>query len=234
MSKKNKNEGLNLDALFTRPNRVAIVALGSSSHNFYKEQMSNRGMSNFFDEVWTVNRGFNAFRHDKLFAMDDFRWIEKHNKNYANYLKKHDKPIITSTVYPEYPTAVAYPVTQVMEVIEDDIFAMNTVSYMVAYSIYIRVKEVYLYGCDFSYPDGTTSEQGGQAVAYLCGIMRHFDMLHIIPGDSTLLYANAVKVQPNGRQARDLYGFHRIGQMAGVKTKEKKMKAARRATLKGK
>ena len=229
-----KQNGLLVEPLFTRPNRVAIVALGPSYKSFVGEIMGNRSMTGHFDEVWTLNRGFNAFTHDKLFVMDDLKWIEQHNKGYAKFLRNHDKPIITSTAYPNYPMAVEYPIVEVLDTIKDDVFAVNTVAYMVAYAIYIRVKEVYIYGADFVYPNGDTSEFGGQAVAYLCGMMRQFDMIHIIPGDSTLLYANKVKVQPNGKQARDLYGYHRIAAMAEQKAKMTKMKAARRASRKGK
>ena len=229
-----KKEGRLLDPLFTRPNKVAIVALGASCKSFIHENMSNRGMGGHFDEVWTLNRGFRAFMHDKLFVMDDLRWIEQHNKDYAKFLKKHDKPIITSTAYADYPMAVEYPFMDVMDTIQDDVFAVNTVSYMVAYAVHIRVKEVYIYGADFVYPNGDTSELGGQAVAYLCGMMRQFDMIHIIPGDSTLLYANKVKMRPDGRQSRDLYGYHRIEAMKEVAEKKAKMKAARQASRKGK
>lgn len=229
-----KIEGLNTDALFTRPNRIAIVALGPSYQSFIRETMGNRGMSGHFDEVWTLNRGFKAFTHDKLFVMDDLKWIEQENKGYAKFLQKHNRPIITSTVYDNYPNAIAYPFTEVMETIQDDVFAVNTVSYMVAYAIHIRVKEIYIYGADFVYPTGDTSEAGGQAVAYLCGMMRGFDIIHVLPGDTTLLYANRVEAQPGGGQRRELYGYHRIAQMKEAKDKMTKMNAARRASRKDK
>jgi len=234
MKKAEKPVGKFIEPLLTRPERVAIVALGPSCRSFVQESMSNRGMKSHFDEVWTVNRGFNAFVHDKLFVMDDLKWLETHNADYAKFLTRHDKPIITSTVYDKYPMAVEYPVMEVMETIQDDVFAVNTVAYMVAYAIHIRVKEVYIYGADFVYPSGDTSEFGGQAVAYLCGMMRQFDMVHIIPGDSTLLYANKVKVKSNGQQGRELYGFHRITAMQEEEAKRKKMLAARNASRKGK
>ena len=222
-----KKDGLFIEPLLTRPERIAIVALGTSNKSFVREQMS---MGKPFDEVWTVNRGFRAFVHDKLFVMDDLKWIVANKPEYAKWLKTHDKPIVTSTPYPEFPNSIAYPINEVLETIQDDVFAVNTISYMVAYAIHIRVSEVSIYGADFFYPDGSHAESGGQAVAYLCGMMRHFGMVHRIPGDSTLLYANTVKVTPQtGQQARELYGFHRIGEMQKEARKEKEMKAARKA-----
>jgi hypothetical protein len=227
MTKAN-NQGLFIEPLMTRPEKVAIVALGGSAKSFIAERMSNNGIKNNFDEVWTLNRGLRAYPHDKLFVMDDLKWIEDHNKAYADFLKKHDKPIITSTVYDDYPMAVEYPLQYVMETIEDDIFAVNTVSYMVAYAIHIGVKEVSIYGADFFYPNGQTAEAGGQAVAYLCGMMRKYGMVHRIPGDSTLLYANKVKMRPDGGMSRELYGYHRKGQLQAKKDTDKKLKEMRK------
>lgn len=232
--KKEPNEGgLDILPLLTRPNTVAIVALGSSSQSFVRYVMSENTMKKPFDEVWTCNRGFRGFQHDKLFVMDDLRWLKKNRPQYAKFLQVHDGPIITSTPYPEFPNSISYPINEVMETIGDDIFACNTVAYMVAYAIHIRAKNVHIYGADFSYPNGSTAESGGQAVAYLCGMMRHFDMVHSIPGDSTLLYANKVKVNPlTGGQQRDFYGYHRITEMNKEKSKDAARRKAQKATLK--
>jgi len=225
--------GANVEALMTRPDRVAIVALGRSMITFIKEVMTNSQFDEPFDEVWTLNRGIRGFQHDKLFVMDDFRWIEKRSPGYAKWLKKHDRPIITSTVYPEYPEAIEYPLADVVETITDDVFAVNTVSYMVAYAIHIRVKEITIYGADFIYPNGNTAEFGGQAVAYLCGMMRHFGLIHRIPQESTLLYADKCKLNPQtGRIQRPLYGWHRKQEMAEVEAREAKIKAEQKASLK--
>ena len=225
--------GLDNSPLETRPETVAIVALGHSSHAYTRMVMSNGNLTSPFDEVWTVNRGFRAFAHDKLFVMDDLKWLEEERPEYAAFLKQHDKPIITSTRYDDYPTSVEYPVQYVMETIEDDIFCVNTVAYMVAYAIHIRVKNVHIYGADFCYPDGNKSESGGQAVAYLCGMMRQFGMFHHLPGESTLLYADQVRMQPNGTQARIQYGYHRKAQLAEKKAKEKQMIEQRAAARTG-
>tara|TARA_Y100000310_G_scaffold334209_2_gene413397 strand:- start:838 stop:1563 length:726 start_codon:yes stop_codon:yes gene_type:complete len=240
MSKNRKSRskadgGKSYEALMTRPKRVAIVALGASFMSFMRECMTNSYYENPFDEVWTLNRGIKGFHHDKLFVMDDFRWIEEHSPGYAKWLKEHDRPIITSTPYPEYPNAIEYPINEVLETITDDVFAVNTVAYMLAYAIHIRVAEVTIYGADFVYPNGDTSEYGGQAVAYLCGMMRHFGLIHRIPQESTLLYANKVKQNPQtGQLVRQLYGWHRKDQMAEKADKAAKIDKERKASLKGK
>lgn len=226
MAAKKNPGGVLLDPLLTRPEKVALVALGSSCMMFVQEMISGGTKeSPPFDEVWTVNRGVQGFKHDKLFCMDDFRWIEKKKDGYAEFLKKHDEPIITSTVYPEYPSAVPYPLNEVLETCGDDVFAANTVSYAVAYAVHIRVKTLYVYGADFFYPGGRDqTEKGGQAVAYMLGMARHFGMHYVLPQQTTLLYANTVKPDEGGIPHRPYYGYHRIQQMKEEAKKEKERK----------
>ena len=79
MSKNIENEeGAFIEPLLTRPKKVAIVALGISVHEFVREMLqSTRYEKPPFDEVWTLNRGMRAIAHDKLFVMDDLRWIKE-------------------------------------------------------------------------------------------------------------------------------------------------------------
>jgi len=232
-NKVNNPGGILIDPLMTRPDHVAIVALGHSSQSFIREQMGNGGMKKPFDEVWTVNRGLRAFPHDKLFLMDDLRWIEQErSKEYAEFLKNHDKPIITSTPYIEYPMSVEYPFAQVMDFIEDDVFAVNTVSYAVAYAMSIGVKEISLYGADFVYANKNTAEAGGMAVAYLLGLCRMHNIVHRLPGETTMLYADTVRHKANGTMGRPLYGYHRIDEMKKKKQLEEHRKQIQQQGLK--
>jgi hypothetical protein len=233
MAKKKKIEqenpnGLFIDPLMSRPKRVAIVALGVSAQTFIQEYMSTHNMRNPYDEVWALNRGLRGYPHDKLFVMDDLRWLERKDKVYAKMLQKHDKPIITCFAYPDYPMSVEYPLQDVGECIKDDVFAVNTVAYMVAYAIYIGVEEFAIFGADFSYPDGSTAESGGQAVAYLLGMAKERGLRHILPQTTTLLYANKVIVAPNGRTFRESYGYHRRREMAEADEKKKGIAKQRR------
>lgn len=201
--------GVEIVPAMTEPQRVAIVALGGSGTDYVRQIMGSALMAAPYDEVWTLNRGFRGFPHDKLFVMDDLRWLAKKDKAYGKLLEAHDKPIITSTPYPEFPTAVAYPFEEVRAKLQDDIFAVNTVAYMTAYAIYKGVKELSVFGADFFYPNGSTAESGGQAVAYLLGLAKFHGMAFKIPNTSTLLYANTVAQMPGGAICRPPYGYHR-------------------------
>lgn len=226
-------QGIDYSPLMTRPKRVAIVALGPSAASFSRRQMSDVGVNNPFDEVWTLNRGFAGFHHHKLFVMDDLRWIEKHrSKKYAEFLKNHDRPIITSTAYMEFPTSVPFPLKACMEYHDDDIFAVNTVAYMVAYALFIGVREIHLFGADFIYKNGTVVEEGGMAVAYMLGRCKMQGCIHFLSNDTTMLYANKVQHLPDGGVGRLPYGYHRIDEMNKYEAEQAAQKKQREMSKK--
>lgn len=206
--------GIDLAPHCTDPKTVAIVGLSFSAEIYIRESMSSARLKSPYDEVWTLNRGIKAFPHDKLFCMDDLRYLAHKDPAYGEVLKAWPSPIITSTPYPEFPASTPYPYNEVVQTIQDDVFNVNTVSYMVAYAIHIGVRHLYLYGCDFVHPNGNHAEHGGQAVTYLLGLGKaKFGLEYYIPGNSTLLYANRVKQVRPGVQARDPYGYHRRDQL---------------------
>lgn len=195
--------------LETRPKHVALVALGPSYYDFIREAVGRKDHTIPFDEIWTVNRGFQAVRHDKVFIMDDLRWLEQHDFTYAEALKKHDKPLITCFQYDDYPMSVAYPIDMIIRRLEDDLLN-NTVAYAIAYAMCTQVECLSIYGADFYYPDVQMREEGSQACAFLLGVSRSFGMKFRLPQSTTLLGANAVKIDPKtGKACRPLYGYHR-------------------------
>lgn len=208
--------GIDLTSLHSEPKSVAIVGLSFSAETFIREAMTSPRMNTPYDEVWTINRGIRAIPHDKLFCMDDLRWLAWRDRKgsggngYERYLQEETCPIVTSTPYPEFPKSVPYPYNEVLETIQDDVFNVNTISYMVAYAIHIGVRHLYLYGCDFVHPNGNHAEHGGQAVTFLLALGKaKFGMEFYIPNNSTLLYANRIKQVRPGVQLRQPYGYHR-------------------------
>lgn len=214
-------EGALIEPLLHRPETVAIVALGRSSHSFIGEVMSKQGMKDPFDEVWACNRGIAGFKHDKVFCMDDLQWLDDRDEYYGKHLRNSEKPIFTSTTYTDFPMSVEYPIQEVLETIQDDIFTVNTISYMVAYAMHIGVKHLSIYGADFFYPNGSTAESGGQAVAYLLGIARERGMQFRLPQNTSLLYSDKAKFGPGGQPlGREWYGYHRKAELAEKRKKE--------------
>jgi hypothetical protein len=234
MNKTDVNpQGVDLSALMTRPEKIAIVALGPSAQSFVRRQMSDVGVNSDYDEVWTLNRGIKGFHHDKLFVMDDLKWIENHrNKNYADFLKNHDKPIITSTPYFDYPTSIPFPLKECIDFHDDDIFAVNTVSYMVAYALYIGVKDMHIFGADFVYKNGTVVEEGAMAVSYMLGRCKMHDCIHTLTNDTTLIYANKVQQFADGGVGREPYGYHRVREMNEMAARDKVRKEQQKSSVK--
>lgn len=197
------------DCLKTRPKSVALMGLGTS-HSALVEQVCGLGCKLPWEEVWAVNFGISVFRHDKLWVMDDLREQAARLPEYGDLLRRHDKPIITSASYPEYPMSVDYPLQEVVDKLGDD-FLNSTVAYAVAWAMVTGVKELWLFGCDFHYPNQTRAEEGGQCCAYLLGLSRHFGMTFRIPPTTTLLGAYHAKPVQNEDKTwslrRPLYGY---------------------------
>lgn len=192
-------------ALATRPETVALVALGPSHRDFINARIPKKD-STHFDEVWVVNSGSEVFRCDKLWLMDDLKVMEQRYPVWAERLKKSSTAIITCKGYEDYPAAVEYPLEDVLKCIEDD-WLTTTVAYAIAYSILIGVKELYLFGADFMYPGSKIAEPGADCCAYLLGMRKARGLSYKIPLSSTLLDSHLCTPQPGGAMRRPLYGY---------------------------
>jgi hypothetical protein len=186
--------------LLTRPRKVALLGLGVSIAEYNDEIVTNKGKDPF-DEVWGVNMGCDLYRHDKLFVMDDLRVQARKFPTYGQRLARHDRPIITSAAYPEYPMSVRFPIEEAIKTVGDDFFT-NTVCYALAYAMMTQVKDLYIYGCDFWYPNCDLREEGAMNAAYFLGMMRSFGINFHLPQSTTLLSAHRYR-----EGGRPLYGY---------------------------
>jgi len=187
---------------------VALVSLGFSKAAYLDQCLESCYQDNgaMWDEVWTVNAGLKAFNHDKVFIMDDLRVQARRYPKYAELLKRHNKPIITSTAYKEFPTSEAYPIKEVVDLVGEDAWFPNTVVYAIGYAMLSGVKSLHLYGADFQYMNLTHREEGAQAAAYLIGMAKKMGMRTVLSPDTSLLSASNIKVV-EGRNYRPLYGY---------------------------
>lgn len=191
--------------LDTRPEVVAMVGLGPS----YYDYISAAGCKKDFlapDEVWGVNSTLEVLRLDKCFIMDDLKTVAKRFPQWGARITTSPVPVITCKQHPEFPNSYAYPIDKVAADIKDDYYT-TTVAYMVAYAIHIKVKEIYLYGMDFWYPNSQAREPGAEAVCYLLGIAKERGINFKIPQSSTLMDANLAQLGDDGKVSRPLYGF---------------------------
>lgn len=185
------------------PEVVSIVALGNSKAAFFAEVLASGNPRGVANEVWVINKLGCILKHDVLWRMDD---LHKHYKcnnrliqggsikepvsvhdTYTDWLKNHDKPIITSTAYPEFPTSAEYPLENVINTIGYSYFR-TTPAYAAAYAIYLGVKQLRLYGCDYIYPKSSYSHEAGRAnLEFILGIGMTMGVEVFVPPSTTLL-----------------------------------------------
>ena len=219
------------------PEIVSLVALGQSKNAFFAESMiigNSRGVA---DEVWVINKMGVLIKHDMLWRMDDMRRVIGVNdqyyeggnleepktihETYDDFLKSHDRPIVTSTVYPEYPSAVTYPLEEVINTIGYSYFR-TTPAYAAAFAIHIGVKQLRIYGCDFVYPTNMYKGESGRAnLEFILGVGMTMGMEVWVPPTTTLLdskaptaekmygYIDPVEVGPDPKDDQRWKVFHR-------------------------
>jgi len=159
------------------PERVAILGLGPSVNQFVEFTKRNGSRKTLCDEVWGINALGDVFNCDKIFHMDDVRVQEIRAKAepasnisaMLEWLKTTDVPVITSRAHPDYPALQEFPLEDVLNSLQFDYFN-STAAYAVVYAIHIGVKELSLFGVDYTYPNVHDAEKGRACVEFWLGI----------------------------------------------------------------
>jgi hypothetical protein len=124
--------------------RVSLLAKGATLKSFDGE-----------GEVWGLNQLGKDFDLNRLFVMDDLKSRLPHwDADLPDWLKTYDKEIITSKVYPEWPTSVRFPLEAVSKFfgMPLGISFYSSVDYMIALAIYEGYDEINLCGVDCANP----------------------------------------------------------------------------------
>lgn len=186
------------------PYVVAIVCMGPSHRDYVDECLAKSSRWKVADETWCVNAACGVFGHDKAFIMDDLRYFQKqartahHLAGYQDWLSKNKAPIYTSKAYPEFPSSVDFPIHEVVRSL-GYAYLTTTVAYAVAYAIYIGVREMRLYGMDFTDKENKAFAESGRAcVEFWLGRATLMGIKVVIAKNSSLCD------QFTGRQ---LYGY---------------------------
>lgn len=189
------------------PRHVAIVGMGPSAEQFMDYSKRMGGRSALCDEVWVINGLGDVLACDLVFHMDDVRIQEIRSEaapdsNIANMLKwmrKHRGPIMTSRAHPDYPSLVEFPLADVLNKYPMGYFN-GTAAYAVAYAMFIGVKKISMYGCDFTYPDAHDAEKGRACVEFWLGMAAAAGIELAMPKNTSLMDA----LEP---QAKRFYGY---------------------------
>ena len=184
---------------------VAIVGLGNSS----SEYLMSRIRSEKFDEVWAINSMSAVIYHDKCFMMDPpSRFLDSPNAGkqtdiMADRLKvKLGVPIFSCTLDKRCPDVVEYPLQEVLQKTKYA-YLNNTVAYALAYAIAQEVKQIYLFGIDFTYRDIAFAEAGRGCCEFWLAVAMTKGIKISIAHNSSLLDTNV-------KEDQKLYGYHRL------------------------
>lgn len=196
-----------LDAAVKVPTRVAIVAMGRSCGEYIRQGAAQGGYPSFVDEVWAINAMGGVILHDKLFAMDDVRIQARrvaamdageYKMNPPVYgtmqwLKHHSGPIYTSRAHPDYPGLVEIPAEEIMRAC-DAVYFNSTVAWALGFALlelkrHGALRDLYLFGVDFSYSDGHKAERGRGNTEFLIGKLVERGVRVHLPPTTTLLDA---------------------------------------------
>lgn len=160
------------------PDHVVILGLGPSLESYVNLVKRLGDRRAFCDEVWGINAVGSVIQCDRIFHMDDvavqeIRAAARPRSNIArmlDWLRREDGlPIYTSVVRDGYPSLVPYPLEAVVESCGFAYFN-STAAYAVALAVHLGVKQITLFGCDFTYPKAHDAEKGRACVEFHLGI----------------------------------------------------------------
>jgi SAM-dependent methyltransferase len=182
----------------TAPNHILILGLGPSLEGYVDIAKRLGGRHAFCDEVWGINAVAGVVQCDRVFHMDDVRIQEiraaaRPESNIArmlDWMRRHPGPIYTSRPHPDYPGSVAFPLEEVINSCGMAYFN-STAAYAVAYAVHIGVKQISLFGCDFTYARAHDAEKGRGCVEFHLGIAKARGIQIGFPANTSLMDACA-------------------------------------------
>lgn len=180
------------------PDHVLILGLGPSLESYVDLAKRLGGRHAFCDEVWGINAVAGVVQCDRVFHMDDVRIQEiraaaRPDSNIARmleWMRRHPGPIYTSRPHPDYPGTVAFPLEDVINSCGMAYFN-STAAYAVAYAVHIGVKQISLFGCDFTYARAHDAEKGRGCVEFHLGIAKARGIQVGFPSNTSLMDACA-------------------------------------------
>ena len=188
--------------------RVALVALGHSCTEYMELAFGAGGRKRIFDETWGVNAAGDVIHCDRIFHMDDVKIQEARaaagNEKVAamlEWMKVHPGPIMTSRKYDDYPGLVEYPLEEIVNSLGSTYFN-NTTPYAIAYAAHIGVKELFLFGVDYTYPNIADAEKGRACCEYWIRAAQERGCEVSVAANSTIM--DAFKGAPYGYDTLDV------------------------------
>lgn len=132
-----------------QPKTIVILGCGPSKADYVELMANVKAEKPHVDEVWGVNAIGNVLNVDMSFIMDDYAICKGRLPALCRYMETATKPIIVPTVRKECPTAVEYPLSEVLSQPGARELFNHTIPYMIAYAMMIGVKQILMFGVDY-------------------------------------------------------------------------------------
>lgn len=220
-----EDKPLKVSPLSLEPNAdiksVAIIAMGESRKGFLN-RIGTLERTALPDQIWACNASAILMDQawiDQIWIMDDLKQQEEKangfgRPDYKECLLRKNKPIITSTVYADWPNTVAYPVKEVLTKLGTMCLPNTNTCWALMYAIFLRIPEIQLWGTDFTFPNlppeiltqvkqvgGELVVEGHSRVVFWCAMAMAMGISIVLPQESDLL--GRVDFHKN----RTLYGY---------------------------
>ena len=144
---------------------IAIVAMGQSQIDFHLSQTH----SVEFDEIWAVNAMIGVLPNiDRAFILDPMsRFLDTEDAGtmtpmMRKKLPKCNFPIYTCELDERVPAAIEYPIELVIHDLGCSYFN-NTIPYAIAFALWNKVKQLSLFGIDFTYRNNMHFAEAGRS-----------------------------------------------------------------------
>jgi len=189
-----------------KDSEIAIVAMGQSQLDFHLAKTH----SVHFDEVWAINAMIGVLPAvDRAFILDPMsRFLDTENAGTMSSMMRKTLPNVSYPIYSceldaRVPAVEEYPLQEVVDH-GDSAYLNNTIAYAIAYALWSQVKQVSIFGVDFTYKTNMHfAEAGRGCVEFWIGKCIHQGISVGIAPRSSLLDTD-VGVR------NKLYGYHRL------------------------
>lgn len=140
-------------------------------------------------EKWICNNlwKFVPDKWDRLYDLHRHGDIVK-DAEHVGFLARCTRPVYVFEARPEWPTSVAFPRTEVTDVLGN--YFTNSISWMVAHALMEGVTELAIYGVDMA--QGTEYSAQRPSVEYQLGVAVGMGVKVHIPPESDLLHAGTL------------------------------------------
>jgi|TARA_R100000781_G_scaffold75516_1_gene46910 hypothetical protein len=184
---------------------VALIGLGTSQIDY----VIGRENSVEWDETWGCGSSAAVFQLDRLFMMDpasrflDTEDAGKQTEIMRKILPELNIPIYSCELDERVPSIIEYPLDEIVEA-SRCAYMNNTVAYAVAFAYWNNVRQLDLFGIDFSYKGNLHFAEAGRACVefWLSKCIEKDIKVGVSPRSSLLDSSVAVTER--------LYGYHRL------------------------